>query len=219
VKRYLDENKVGSLLTDVYGIIVNGDANGFQKRLTAFLHEYLSLFFTPHHREEVYQALCYMLIFSLFGNAYDVRMEHDAGFGRSDITAHPLGPHSILSVIFEIKAVATHIKRKGKRTLKSADGVKRDLEKAKAEALKQMEVRRYRDRAPPHVKRVHEYAFVFAGKYCLAAVRTLERDATGDWCEVTTSTSVTSDNTVDGDDMDMDMDEDEDTDEDTNANV
>jgi hypothetical protein len=59
--------------------IVDGDAESFQRQFTAFLQEHCSLFCTPHHKEKVYQALCYMLIYNLFGKEYDVRMEQDAG--------------------------------------------------------------------------------------------------------------------------------------------
>jgi hypothetical protein len=61
---------------DGYNILVKGDADSFQRQFTAFLQEYLSLFCTPQQREKVYQA-CYMLIFSLFGDEYDVRMEQE----------------------------------------------------------------------------------------------------------------------------------------------
>jgi len=183
----------------------------------AFLQEYHSPFCTPHHREKVYRALCYMLIIIIFfGQEYDIRMEQDAiTSGQSDITAHPLNPRHVLSFIFEIKAVARYVTNKGKWMLKSADRVERDLEKAKVEALTQMEKRRYRERAPLHTTGIHEYAFVFAGKFCVAAVRTLERDATSHWREVRVNSAAVS-NCMVSDDMDDDMDDDvgdDDTDE------
>ena len=75
--------------------------------------------YTPHHKK-VYQALCYMLIFALFGKEYDVRMDQDASHGRSDITAHPFSPQRLLALVFEIKSVARHLKWNGKRSLKTA---------------------------------------------------------------------------------------------------
>ena len=114
---------VKSSLSGVYDVIVDGDAEGSQRRFTAFLQEYLSHYCTPHHKEEVYQALCYMLTFALFGKECDVKMEQDAGHGRSDITcitAHPLGQRRALSLIFEIKAVARHWTKSGKRSLRTA---------------------------------------------------------------------------------------------------
>lgn len=200
---YMNTTMVESSLSGLYDVIIDGDAEGFQSRFTAFLQEYLSLFCAPHHKEKVYQALCYMLIFALFGKEYDVRMEQDAGHGRSDITAHPLRQSRDLSLIFEIKAVARRCAKGGKRSLKTADRLEKDLEKAKQEALTQMEQRRYRERSPLHTKRVHEYAFAFSGKFCVAAVRILERNATGDWQEVTSSNPAIlqcmADNIDDGD--------------------
>ena len=184
----LNKAMVESSLSHIAEVIINGDAAGFQRQFTTFLQEYLSLFCTPHHKEKVYQALCYMLIFSLLGKEYDVRMEQDAGHGRSDITAHPFSPRCDLSLIFEIKAVARHCMKSGKRHLKAAERLERELEKAKQSALAQIEQRRYRERAPLHTKRVHEYAFAFSGKFCVAAVRTLERNQADHWQEVTSST-------------------------------
>jgi len=184
---------------DVYNTIIGGDAEGFQRQFPAFLQEYLAfynLYCTPHHKEKVYQA-CYMLIFALFGKEYDVRMEQDAGHGRSDITAHPFSPQRLLALIFEIKAVTSHSTRNGKRSLKTAERMKKDMEKAKTEALTQIAERRYRERVPRHVTRVQEYAFVFCGKSCVAAVRTLERKTTEDWQQVTADTTVISECMVD----------------------
>jgi hypothetical protein len=68
-----------------------------------------------------------------------------------------------------------------------------------------MEQRRYRERCLLHTKRVHEYAFAFSGKFCVAAVRTLERNATGDWQEVTSSNPAILECMVDDiDDEDVD---------------
>jgi hypothetical protein len=64
----------------VYDTIIGGDAEGFQRQFTAFLQD-LALYCTLHHKEKVYQALCYMLIFALFGKEYGVRMEQEAGHG------------------------------------------------------------------------------------------------------------------------------------------
>jgi hypothetical protein len=128
VIKYLAANRV-TLLSSVYDTIVGGDAVGFQKQFTAFLQEYLALFCTPHHKEKVYQAMCYMLMYALFGKAYDVRMEQDAGRGRSDITAYPFSAQHLLALIFEIKSVARHLKRNGNRSLKTAEQMRKDMEK------------------------------------------------------------------------------------------
>jgi hypothetical protein len=196
VKKYLVSNRVTSLST-VYDTIIGGNAEGFQRQFTAFLQEYLALYCTPHHKEKVYQALCYMLIFALFGKEYDVRMEQDAGHGRSDITAHPLSPQCQQTFIFEIKSVARHLKRNGKRSLKTAKRIEKDLEIAKTEGLAQLADRRYRERVPRHATKVHEFVFVFCGKFCVAAVRTLERNVTEDWEQVAVDSTVVSECMVD----------------------
>jgi hypothetical protein len=125
-----------------------------------------------------------MLIFALFGKEYDVRMEQDAGHGRSDITAHPFSPQRKLAPIFEIKSVARHLTRNGRRSLKTAQCIGKDLENAKTEGLAQLADRRYRERVPRHATKVHEFVFVFCGKFCVAAVHTLERNITEDWEQV-----------------------------------
>jgi hypothetical protein len=125
-----------------------------------------------------YQALCYMLISALFGKEYDVRMEQDAGHGRSDIMAHPLSSQRSLALIFEIKP---HLNKNGRRSLKTAKRIEKDLENSKTEALAQLADRRYRERVPLHAKKVHEFALVFCGNFCVASVRTLKRDVTEDW--------------------------------------
>ena len=211
VVNHLNKAMVELPLSRIAEVIINGDAEGFQSQFTNFLQQYLSLFCVPHHKEKVYQGLCFMLIFSLFGKQYDVRMEEDAGHGRSDITAHPLSPQCDLSLIFEIKAVARHYTKGGKRGLKAAKRLERDLEKAKQSALTQIEQRRYCERAPLHAKKVHEYAFAFSGKFCVAAVRTLQRDEAGHWQKVTSSApailecmvDITDNEDVDNEDEDM----------------
>lgn len=172
--------------------LVDGDANGFQIQFTTFLQEYLALFCAPHHNEKVYQALCYMLIYALFGKEYGVRMEQDAGHGRSDITAHPFSAQRLLALISEIQPVARHLKRNGKRSLKTAEQMEKDLENAKVEALGQLADRRYRERVPRHATKVHEFAFVFCGKFCVAAMHTLERNFTGNWEGVAAGSTVVS---------------------------
>jgi hypothetical protein len=181
----------------VYETIISGDAQGFQRQFTAFLQEYLALYSTPHHKEKVYQALCYMLIFALFGKQYDVWMEQDAGQGRSDIMAHPLSPQCSLALIFEIKSVARHLKTNGKRSLKTAKRIEKDLEKSKTEALAQLADRRYRERVPLHATTVHEFVFAFCGKFCVAGARTLKRNVTGDWEQVAADSTVVSESMVD----------------------
>ncbi len=204
VKKYLIANEV-TTLSSVHDTIVRGDAIGFQKQFTAFLQEYLSLFCTPHHKEKVYQAMCYMLFYALFGKEYDVRMEQDAGHGRSDIMAHPFSPQRLLALIFEIKSVARHLKRNGKRSLKTPEQMGKDLEKAKIEALEQLANRRYRERVPLHATKVHEFGFVFCGKFCAAAVRTLQRNSMGNWEEVAAGSTDVSESMTDmGDEGDED---------------
>ena len=200
VTKYLVANRVTSL-SSVYDTIIGGNAEGFQRQFTAFLQEYLALYCTPHHKEKVYQALCYMLIFALFGKEYDVRMEQDAGHGRSDITAHPFSPQRLLALIFEIKSVARHLTRNGKRSLKTAKRIEKDLENAKTEGLVQLADRRYRERVPRHATKVHEFVFVFCGKFCVAAVRTLKRNVTEDWEQVAADSTVVCECMVDDADM------------------
>jgi hypothetical protein len=212
---HLDKTS-GSSKSDMYKIIMDGDAPKFQVTFTAFLQEHLSLFCVPRHREKVYQALCFILIFSLFDTAdhrYKVKMEQDHGHGRTDITAHPRTPGCMLSFVFEIKRVATHSMIRGKRTLKSADRLKKELHNATDYALRQIELLQYRARAPPDTRKIHEYGLAFAGKFCVAVVRTLQREGDGgDWVEVNrgipvvpqdiSETDLAGDK--DGDDVDVD---------------
>ncbi|KAF8689338.1 hypothetical protein AX14_003358 [Amanita brunnescens Koide BX004] len=151
--------------------------------------------------------MCFMLIFVLLGREYDVRMEQDAGHGRSDITAHPFTAQRSLAFIFEIKSVGHYLKRNGKRSLKTAEQMRKSLEKAKIEALRQLADRRYRERVPRHATKVHEFAYVFCGKFCVAAVRTLQRNSTGDWEEVAANSTVVSESKTDEDIEDEDEDE------------
>lgn len=197
--RYLIDNNVTSLASSIHDTIACGDADGFQKKFTAFLQEYFAIFCTPHQKEKGYQAMCYMLIYALFGKEYDVRMEQDAGHGRADITAHPFSSQRLLAFIFEIKSVARHSIRNGKRTLKKQDQTEKDLEKAKIEALGQLADRRYRERAPLHATKVHEFVFVFCGKFCIVGVRTLKRNSMKNWEEVAANSTVVCECTTDMD--------------------
>jgi PD-(D/E)XK nuclease superfamily len=211
VKKYLDANIV-TCPSAVHDSITSGDVAGFQRQFTAFLQEYLELYCTPHHKEQVYQGMCYMLIFTLFGKEYDVRMEQDAGHGRSDITAHPFSPQRLLALIFEIKSVARYVKRNGKQSFKTCEHMEKDLEREKIAGLAQLEERRYRERVPLHATKVHEYVFAFCGMFCVAAVRTLERNATGGWQQVAADSTVVS-----GCMVDANMGEDDVEDEDEEA--
>ena len=58
---------------------------------------------------------------------------------------HPFSPQRLLTHIFERKSVARHVKRNGKRLLKAAERIEKDLEKATIEGLVQLEDRRYRE--------------------------------------------------------------------------
>ena len=211
MKKFLVDNRVTSL-SNVFDILVEGDAKGFQRLFTAFLQEYLALYLTPHHKEKVYQALCYMLIYALFGKEYDVRMEQNAGYGRSDITAHPFSPCHSLAFIFEIKSVSPYLRTNGKRSLKTAKRIEKNLENAKTQGLTQIAERRYRERIPLHAKKVHEFVFVFSGKFCVAAVRTLERSPTENWEQAAADTTgmVVSECLVDETDIGEEDDGDED---------
>jgi hypothetical protein len=189
VKTHLIANPGGSTLSStrfsrIHEIINNGDAEGFQTEFTAFMQEYMALYLVPHHKEKVYQALIFMLLFALFGSEYDVRMEQDAGFGRSDIIVRPISPQLSLAFIIELKAVASYWKdRKGKRLLKTINRRENEMEKAKTEALRQLEVRQYRAGVPLHTAKIHEFALVFCGKLCIAAVRTLTRNDKRGWVQ------------------------------------
>ena len=210
VEKYLNVTDRATCLSDVYETIISGDAEGFQRQFTAFLQEHLALYCTPYHKEKVYQALCYMLIYALFGKEYDVRMEQDAGHGRSDIMARPLSSQRSLALIFEIKLVTRHLNKNGKRSLKTAKQIEKNLEKSKTEALAQLADRLYRERVPRHVTMVHEFAFVFCGKFCVAGVRTLKRNVTGDWEQVAADSTAVSESMVDATSEDDAGDEDED---------
>ena len=189
---FLDHSNRFTFLSGVYDTLSGGDAESFQTQFTAFLQEYLALCCTPHHKEKVYQALCYMLIFTLFGQEYDVRMEQDVGHGRSDIMAFPFGPQGLLAFIFEIKSVPPHLTRNGKRSPKPPERIEKDLENAKTGGLAQILNRRYRAPVPRHATKVHEFVFGFCGRFCVAAVRTLERNVKGDWEEVTAKSTTVS---------------------------
>jgi len=208
VKKYLLTSKV-TCLPGVYETIIGGDAKGFQKQFTAFLQKYLTLYCTPHHKEMVYQALCFMLIYALLGKEYDVRMEQDAGHGRSDIMAHPLSSRCLPALIFEIKSVPRHWNKNGKRSIKTPKRIEKDLEKSKTEVLAQFADRRYREAVPLHATKVHEFAFVFCGKLCVAGVRTLMRNVRGDWEQVAGDSTVVSEFMVDADTSEEDAEEDE----------
>ena len=107
-----------SLLAGIHKILMDGNALKFQATFTAFLQEHLSLFCIPQHKEKVYQALCFVLFFALFDTSdcrYEVKMEQDRGHGRTGITAHPRTPGCELSLVFEIKRVATHTLSRGKK--------------------------------------------------------------------------------------------------------
>jgi hypothetical protein len=200
VKKYLGANEIPSF-SGVYETIIGVNAEIFQKQFTTFLQEYLALYCMPHHKEKVYQALCYMLIFTLFGKEYDIKMEQDAGHGRSDITAHPFSPQQKLALIFEINLVAHHLMRNRKRSLKTAQCIDKDLENTKTEGLAQLADRCYRKRVPCHAISVHKFVFVFYGKLCVAAMCTLEHNIMEDWEQVTADSTVVSQCTVDHKDM------------------
>jgi hypothetical protein len=118
----------------------------------------LSLFFMPQHREKVYQALCFLLIFLLFEDShygYQVMIEQECGHGRSDITVYPRSKKDEKSLIFEIKAVSKW-RNRTKKILKSAAQLKTDLENAATTALEQIEDRQYHARAPCHSTTLYE---------------------------------------------------------------
>ena len=175
---------LSSRLSGIREIINNGDAGRFQTDFTAFLQEYIASYLVPHQKEKVYQALIFMLFFVLFGNEYNVRMEQDSGFGRFDIIVHPVNPQRSLAFIVELKSVAPYWKdKKGKRSLKTRQRRENELEKAKTEALTELEVRQYRERVPLCAEKVHEFAFVFCGKFCAAAVRKFLRNDKREWVQ------------------------------------
>jgi hypothetical protein len=156
----------------VYKIVTDGNARQFQATFTDFLQKHLSLFYSPRHKEKVYQALCFLLIFALSDHRYEIKTEQDSGCGRTVITAHSQTPGCMLSLVFEIKKVATHGMIDGKRTLKSTERLKQELYCATDDALRQIELRDYRARDPPGTRKIHEYALAYAGKICVAALRT-----------------------------------------------
>ncbi|KAF5383030.1 hypothetical protein D9615_004908 [Tricholomella constricta] len=203
-----------AVLQAIRQTIFDGDGHAFRTQFRFFLQEHLSLFRLPSHREKVYQALGFMLIFNLSKSHYTIKMEQDNGYGRSNITAHPQTPDSVLSFIFEMKAVAPHHKLKGKRQLKSLEHIRKELHQATISALEQIEKRQHRARAPPHVTKVHEFGVAFSGTFCVAAVRTLTRtDSRADWAVIKIDTvdvdgnipeaDLIVDDDMDGGDADM----------------
>jgi hypothetical protein len=94
--------------------------------------------------------------------------------------------------------------------------LKKELNCATHAALRQLELCQYRARVPPDTRKVQEYGLAFAGKICVAAVRTLQREAgDGDWVEVDPGTAVVPNDILetdlsgddsDGDDTDIDVD-------------
>jgi len=107
----------------------------------------------------------------------------------------------LLALVFEIKSVARHLKRNGKRSLKTAKHIEKDLDNAKTKGLARLADRRYRERVPRHATKVHEFVFVFCGGFCVAAVRTLERNVTEDWEQAAVDSTVVSECMVDDADM------------------
>ena len=159
-------------------------------------------YFAHHITQKVYrQALCYMLIFMLPGKEYDIRIEQNAGHGPSDILVHPLSPQHSHAFVFEIKSVSPNLKRNGNRSPKTANQIGKDLERAKVSALVQIENCHYRERVPHHATTVHEFAFVFCGKFCVAAVRTLQRNVAGVWVPVAVNSTAVSESAVNDADM------------------
>jgi len=114
---------------------------------------------------------------------------------------HPFSSQHLLALIFEINSVARHLTRNVKRSLKTANRIEKDLEDAKTEGLAQLADRRYRERVPRHATKVHEFVFVFCGKFCVAAVRTLERNVTEDWEQAAVDSTVVSECMVDDADI------------------
>ena len=134
---------------------MDGDAPKFQescqKAVTAVLQEHLSVLRAATQGNFFYRALSFMLIFSLLdttNHRYEVKMERNHGYGRTNITAHPQTPDCLLSLVFEIKQVATHSMIRAKPALKSADRLK-DLNRTTYPALQQIELRQYIARALP----------------------------------------------------------------------
>jgi hypothetical protein len=119
----------------------------------------------------------------------------------------------MLSFIFKIKRVATHISYGSKkRMFKSLNLLKEKLTSAMDVALQQIKHQDYRARAPPGMRKIHEYGLAFAGKFCVVAVCTVQcKVDSGDWVEVNCGTAVVpnsipeADLQVSGDD-DMDVD-------------
>ena len=214
LKAHLRETVDSSTLAGMHKILMDGNALEFQATFTAFVQEHLSLFCVSQHKEKVYQALCFALFFALSDTSdrYEIKMEQGHGHGRTAITVHPQTPSCVLSLVFEIKRVATHSSSGGKkRKLKSTDRLKKELSRATDDALQQIEQRQYRAQAPADARKIHEYGLAFAGKICVAVVRTLQREVDdGDWVEVDRGTAVVPDHLsktdllADGDDTDVD---------------
>ena len=198
VKKYLDAHQV-TLLSSVHDTILGGDAIGSQKTVHRVLTRVPPITLRAASRSPGDVLYAYL---RSIGKKYDVRMEQDS-HGRSDIAAQPLSAQRSLALIFEIKSVGRHLKRNWKRSPKTAEQMKKGLENAKIEALEQLADRRYRERVPRHATKVHEFAFVFCGKFCAATVRTLQRSSAEDWEEVAANSTVVSESMTDLGDEDI----------------
>lgn len=135
--------------------------------------------------EKFYQSWCFMLFLVLFPE-HNIKMVQDGGHGRSDfaIVAHPFRSQRLPGLVWEIKWINRKFKKDGKRSIKDPERIKKDIESAKIQALEQLEDRRYRESVPPYATKVHEFALVFCGMFCVAAVRTLEHNAKEVWEQV-----------------------------------
>ena len=78
VKKYLVTNQSRMPLWRVSNNHIGREAEGFQRQFTAFLPKYLTLYYTPHHKEKVYRGLnsAYPrhLYFSYFITSSTIRM-------------------------------------------------------------------------------------------------------------------------------------------------
>ncbi|TDL17625.1 DUF1703-domain-containing protein [Rickenella mellea] len=173
-------------LDPLIGAIFNGDPVVLQSSLTGFLGRNLSYFVAGGHKEKVYQALLFGLLFAKIGGAFYVQMEQEAGAGRADITITPRDITKIIGFIFELKRVTVYAKtaKNTRRKRKTDQKLISDLETSVNEAMEQLNTRNYRSHLPLHVEMVYEFGISFAGKKCRVKGRWLRRKDNSEWTEI-----------------------------------
>jgi hypothetical protein len=139
----------GGRLADLTEALLEGDAEGFEEQLQAFITDVLS-YHDPGklHPERVYQGFLVGLL-AVLEPGHQVRSNRESGKGRSDVMIRPTRPGDP-GVVLELK-----VARAGKKT----------LDQALAEALAQLQTRDYAaELRASGAAPVHAFALAFDGK-------------------------------------------------------